>query len=277
MAQSIPDPFLEFLIQFTHPEKMLADMPGMSEETCAAIFGLKVDSFRRIKQRFADRARKAAGDLLEDSAFAAWVDRLPFLPGDKVVGVGDSITDDSQSWLEILRYLLEIRRSQDAITVINAGNSGDTTSQIISWFLGVVVQQPAWIIFFAGANDTRLHGQSPRKGLVSIEETEKNLLMLRKFAADQTSARWVWITPTTILEEKVSAFWSTPQSQQMWLNKDLAAISKVILAQKEPVIDLQSVFGSPSNPDLLLMDGLHPSLNGQKAIVRALVEKLGNL
>jgi acetyl esterase/acyl-CoA thioesterase-1 len=39
-------------------------------------------------------------------------------------------------------------------------------------------------------------------------------------------------------------------------------------------VDLQALFGEPPDPALLLADGLHPSLEGQKAILRAVVAKL---
>jgi acyl-CoA thioesterase-1 len=217
-------------IQFHHPEKVLAGMPGIDDKVVAAILGTDVDMYRKIRAEFAERARKSASDLLNDPAFAVRVDRLPFAAGSTVVGLGDSITDDLQSWLEILRHLLALRRPQDNIKVVNAGVSGDTTCNVVSRFLAVTLEQPGWIICFIGTNDARLHGRSPNKVLVSIEETEKNLAMLRNFAATQTSARWVWITPAAVIEER--------------------------------------------NPDLLLPDGLHPSLAGQAAIVRELVEQL---
>jgi len=47
-----------------------------------------------------------------------------------------------------------------------------------------------------------------------------------------------------------------------------------VRGQTDPVVGVQAIFGVPANPDLLLSDGLHPSLAGQKAIVRALVERL---
>ena len=42
----------------------------------------------------------------------------------------------------------------------------------------------------------------------------------------------------------------------------------------DPVVDLQKIFGCPANPDLLLSEGIHPSLAGHKAIVTALIEQL---
>jgi acetyl esterase/acyl-CoA thioesterase-1 len=51
-------------------------------------------------------------------------------------------------------------------------------------------------------------------------------------------------------------------------------VADIVRRRPEPVVDLQAVFGTPANPDLLLSDGLHPSLAGQIAIVTALVRHL---
>ena len=196
-----------FIVQFFHPEKVYPDSPGMNEPMAAALLGVNLAIYQKLKTHFGEQARRAARELLADSAFAERVDRLPFAPGSRVVGLGDSITDDYQSWLEILRYLLEFRRPQDGIAVINAGVSGDTITQMICRFLRIARQQPDWIICLAGAIDTSVHGLKPINTLVSLPETTKNLAMLRNFAATQTMAHWVWMTPTLVLEEKVAAHW----------------------------------------------------------------------
>jgi len=260
-----------YLIQFQHPEKSL---PGLDETAVAPLFGVDIATYQSIRATFAECAHNAAAALLGDPALADRVDRLPFRSGATVVGLGDSITDDHQSWLEILRHLLSLRRPQDSINVVNAGISGDTTSQIISRFLEVVQQQPDWIICMAGTNDARTHGQSPTKTLVSVEETAKNLAMLRNFAATQTAARWVWMTPTPVIEAQIATDWFLAPFQVVWSNKDLVAIAEIMRHLADPVVDLQTIFGNPTNPELLLSDGLHPSLAGQKAIVTTLIEQL---
>ena len=66
-------------------------------------------------------------------------------------------------------------------------------------------------------------------------------------------------------------------NQLMWRNDDLAAYAALVRRQPgEAVVDLQKVFGRPANPKLLMDDGLNPNIEGQKAIVRALVERLAN-
>jgi acyl-CoA thioesterase-1 len=265
---------LAYIIQFQHPEKIFARMPGIDDATVAAIFGVDLEKYRSIKAGFAQSARRAASELLANPDFAARIDRLPVTLGATVVGVGDSITDDYQSWLEILRHLLELQRPHDGIRVVNAGVSGDTTAQIISRFLAVVDEQPDWIICMAGTNDARMHGLSPTKTLVSIQETAKNLGALRNFAATQTSARWVWMTPAAVIEGWIADDWFLGPLQLRWNNTDLAAIAEVVRQQPDPVVDLHALFGVPAKPEWLLSDGLHPSLGGQQAIARALVEHL---
>jgi acyl-CoA thioesterase-1 len=264
----------EYLIQFIHPDKLVPWSTTVNDRVLSMIYGLDLSDYRAVRKRFSDQARTTAQKLLENADFADRLNRLPFAPKSVVVGLGDSITDDHQSWLEILRELLSLRRRQDAIQVVNAGISGDTTSQLIARFESVIMRKPDWIICMAGSSDARLQGRKPTKTLVSLEETGKNLRMLRHYARTQTRARWIWMTPGTVIEEKIARHWLLGAGKMRWRNRDLAAIARVIRRQPDPVVDLQRVFGRPAKPALLMDDGIHPSLAGQKAILKALIERL---
>ena len=126
---------IEPWVRYTHLEKLYGYLPGMDEELLARLFGLDPQEYRAIRDRFDERARDAAGELLEEPEFAGRVDRLPFRKGDTVVGVGDSITDDLQSWLEIVRHLLQERRSVDGIRVVNRGLSAHTAAMVLRRFV----------------------------------------------------------------------------------------------------------------------------------------------
>ena len=265
---------LSYLFQFTHPEKILSLMPVVTEATIAPLFGLSKATYAHMKHAFAERARQAAEELLSDSAFASQVDRLPFAPGSMVIGVGDSVTDDYQSWLVILRDVLAARRPHEKVHVVNAGKSGDTTTEIISRFLAVVRKKPDWVLFFAGANDVRRHGLAPTKPLVSLEETELNLRVLRNFAATQTQARWVWMTPPPVIESKITEHWYLGSQQVSWSNQDVLAVANMMRRSGDLVADVHAAFGDPVDPALLLDDGIHPSLAGQQLILRTLVASL---
>jgi hypothetical protein len=95
---------LECVVQFQHPEKMIARLPTQPEITDAMIapfFGVDANVYVQIRASFAARAREAARELLENFDLRERVNRLPFEAGTTIVGLGDNITDDLQSWLEM--------------------------------------------------------------------------------------------------------------------------------------------------------------------------------
>jgi acyl-CoA thioesterase I len=193
-----------------------------------------------------------------------------------VLGVGDSFTDDLQSWLEIVRHLLELRRPRDEIRIVNQGVSAQTTAMVLRRFVPLISQQPDWIVCFLGGNDVTRIGPEPNKPQVSPEETAKNLEAMRRMAAGQTNARWVWITPPTFDEERAAAYPPFQMGQSHWRNDDVGAIGDFMREHPDPTVDIQVVFGMSADPKLQGSDGVHPSLAGQKAIARAFVERLAS-
>ena len=260
--------------QFIHPEKVYFYLPGVDDEALARLYGLGGDDYRAIRSRFDATARQAAEDLLADPGFAARVDRLPFRAQATLAGIGDSFTDDLQSWLEILRHVLALRRPQDQIQVVNAAVSARTSTDVLHYLMPTLGLRPDWIFCLAGGNDAKRIGPEPTKTLVGIAETAANFDALRRLAAAQTEAKWVWITPATVDETRIASFPGFQQGQSKWHNADLLAIGDEIRSRPEPVVDLQSRFRNPPRPDLLGPDGLHPSLAGQQEITRAVVERL---
>ncbi|WP_188316852.1 SGNH/GDSL hydrolase family protein [Solihabitans fulvus] len=76
-----------------------------------------------------------------------------------MVAIGESTTDDLQSWLEILRQLLALRRGGDGITVVNAAVAGQTTTEALRAMGTTLETRPDWILCMIGTNDARR--QSP--------------------------------------------------------------------------------------------------------------------
>jgi lysophospholipase L1-like esterase len=261
-------------VRFNHPEKVFGYLPGFDDASLAALYGLDVPTYRVIRGGFADRARRNAEALLADPGFAERVDRLPFAVEVTVVGIGGSFTDDLQSWLEILRHLLALRRPQDRVRVVNDGVSARTSSDVLHYVMAAVMKRPDWIVCLVGGNDAKRIGPEPSKTLVAPEETAANLDAMQRIAAAQTGASWVWITPATVDEARIAAYPGFQMGQSTWRNDDLLAVGDIVRGRKEPVVDLQALFGVPPVADYLGPDGLHPSLTGQQAIARAVVERL---
>lgn len=268
------DPEVVGSVQMMHPEKTYFYLPGFQDESfLAAIYGIDVDTYRAIRADFAATARRAAGELLADSAFAAMVDRLPFAPGETVVAIGASTTDDLQSWFEILRHLLDLQRPGNGIELVNAGISGQNTSQALGQMFMNLTYEPAWILCLLGGNDVLINGVNATKTEVSIDETERNLTEMRHLAADRVP-HWVWMTLPPIDEARVDAYPGFQYSGVRFRNADIDQVNQFLRAQPDPVIDLPVAFGDPVGSDLLGPDGVHATLAGQAAIARAVVEQL---
>lgn len=271
----LKDAMITGQVQFIHPEKVFFYLPGLEDEAAVAgMYGLDVDQYRAIRSHFEAITRQAAEDLLADDDLAARVDRLPFRAQATLVGIGDSFTDDLQSWLEILRQVLALRRPEDQVRVVNAGVSARTSVEVLHYIMPALSLRPDWIFCLVGGNDAKRIGPEPSKTLVSAMETAANLDALRRLAAAQIETGWVWITPGTVDETRIAAFPGFQQGQSSWRNADLLAIGEEMRGRPEPVVDLQSRFGNPPDPELLGPDGLHPSLAGHQAIARAVIERL---
>ncbi|MEW9702216.1 SGNH/GDSL hydrolase family protein [Paenibacillus sp. SI8] len=262
------------LVQTQHPEKLLSFARNLDEKTVAAIYGIDLETYLNVKVLLVQQAKVAAQQLLEDPVFADRVDHLPFKAGETVIGVGESTTDDLLSWFEILRQLLVLQRPQDGIRLVNEGISGHTSTQALARFSGIVAKQPNWILCMLGGNDVLRVGPGSAKTQVSAEETAKNLKEIRRIASARTTASWVWITPPTFDEERVAAFPHFQQGQLSWRNEDILVIGNTIRSLPDPVVDTQEGFGLPASATFIGPDGLHPTIEGHKAIVTWLVEEL---
>lgn len=272
----MPPELLYALIQFQHPKKLVRAIPGGTElpdSAIAALFGLELEPFLQIQQNLKNTVLEAAKQLLTDQDFAARVDSLPFKSGQTIIGLGDSITDDSCSWLELLRVLLKLQRPTEQFNIINAGISGDTTVHVLSRFANLLPLEPDWIMTLIGTNDARTHGAHNKAPLVA--DTARNLETLRTWMMAKTKATRVWLTPPRVIEAKIAAFGWFASSETMWYNTHLEQIAAQVRLLPDLVVDTQAALGE--NPDYLLPDGLHPNLAGQIEMVKAVVQSLNTI
>lgn len=265
-----------WLLKVLQPEKTLGALPGSSALTTdvlAALLGLPRDVYANGQAQLLEGAKAAASELRSDSAIAAWIDRLPVEAGDRVVAFGDSLTSDPQAWAVIINELLHAR---GASLSINAA-PGDTTTHGLIRIGQVVAQQPEWVLFFIGTNDARTQGPTPNKTLVDHEETVRNLRELHARATRETKARCVWITPPAVNEARVSSHWGLSRFGVRFRNEDLGRVATSVKALGAPTVDLFSLLGAPPSPELLMDDGLHFTLEGQKRIALEILRGWGAL
>jgi len=257
-------------LQYTHLEKLYGYLPGMPD-ALPSVFAMPSAEYHAIREGFTAAAWNAAHGLLADPEFAALVDALPFTPGQTVLAVGDSVTDDLQSWAEILRHLLELRRPELGVRLVNNGLSAHTTTMVLRrWPATVNGTRPDWVLCGLGGNDiTRVGGYLQVDPAASVA----NLRRLRAIAPDP---HWLWLTPVPVDEERVTAYPAFRFGGSSWRNDDIHALVEAMRDLDDPVVDLVAAIGVPVGDGLQGEDGVHPTLAGQTRIVRAVVERLAN-
>lgn len=127
--------------------------------------------------------------------------KLPFVNGDKIAFLGDSITqlgaDDPRGWVNILES--RVRKEVDEVAFIHAGIAGNTSSDMIKRVnADVIRRKPTWIFFSCGVND------SPNPAVdnpgVPLEKYVKNVTeIFNRF--DKTKAKVIVLSQTPVLED----------------------------------------------------------------------------
>jgi acyl-CoA thioesterase-1 len=274
-APEVGDALLARLVRFEHPAKLLgvAELPGagsLPDALVAAAYATRPDVLARLRDELAATARGAAEALLADPRLHAAAAAFPVGAGGLVVALGDSITDDLLSWAEILRHALAIARPGDAVTVVNAGVSGDTTADALRRLHGIVALRPELVITMLGTNDCQRHGPTGAP-LADARASLRNLRAIAGWLRGHGAAL-AWLSPPPVLEPALAA--AVGERPFAIRDADVAAVLDALAYCGGPVLDVRAALGGPLDA-VLLDDGVHPSLEGQTRIAAGLLRMLG--
>ncbi len=187
-------------------------------------------------------------------------------PGGTVVALGDSITDDLQSWAELLRGCLERVRPGE-VTVVNAGVSGDTTADALARLHGIAALRPDLVIAMLGTNDCQLHGPD-RAQLVSPGASRDNVTAISRWLAE-AGTRVVWLTPPPVDRDALLA--GVGERAFDIDAADLRRLSQWLTESGLEVVDAGARLAPSVADGDLLADGLHPTITGQRRILEAVL------
>jgi len=233
---------------------------------------------RRELRRSVEAVGGAAREVLAEPGLeaAARVIRRSYA-GRSIVCLGDSITADRQSWAEIMSVILG-----PDVTVINAGRSGDTSADMIARFhLSVRAHRPAVVIIMAGTNDARrytsdLHASNGYGSLIIDDDgSDANFQELERLALSISGAAVVWIVPPPIDDPRVATHPAGRLAHARWTDDEVKRKGDLVTRRFRRVADARAEFDRRGvATDLLMEDGLHPNLAGQKAITIVALKQL---
>ena len=270
---------VRWLMKVIQPERTLASLPGgsgLGPSVHAGLLGIPQEVYTTELGRMQQEVMDAADELLADPVVAAMVDRLPLGGGAKVVAFGDSLTSDPQSWAVILREMLAKRRG-DGISLSIDAVGGETTTHGLVRIAGTIEAQPDWVLLLFGTNDARTQGPNATKTLVHAEETARNVAEVRRRISHETSATTIWIAPPAVDEAMVASHWGLARFGVGFRNEALRTVAQIVSESEGPTIDAFAALGSPPRPDLMMGDGLHFTIEGQKRMALEVIRGWSDL
>ena len=200
----------------------------------------------------------------------------PFLPQQRLLFIGDSITDCGRrtnspplgsGYVRRVADGLAAALPEHSLTILNRGVSGDTTRDLLGrWQADVIDQAPDHLIIAIGINDvwrfmSRRFGEA-----VAVGEYEQNLRhLLNKTAAALPACKLALLEPFLVEANQLDIFRRSLAPYQAVL-RALAAQFQVPLVSLQHAFDAAIAAGTP--PQDLAGDRVHPSAAGHALIAQ---------
>jgi acetyl esterase len=273
-----PDDVSRIPFRFLHVDKalMLARSPlppRALRRLSAGLVGCEEWTYAQVDRALAQAVRTAAEELLSDDSFRSALACLPLAPDDRIVALGDSITDDACSWAEQFKAVLALARP--GVTLINQGVTGITTVGQLARIDRLCQARPTWVIQMLGTNDARLQGTRSLTRMLRLEETVRNFGKLTDLVTKDADADLTRMTPPPVIGQRADQWEPFIAEQITWRSADVAEVAQALLQLDQTAVDPHAALESAS-AELLLPDGVHPTVAGQTEILRTLVTHLAS-
>lgn len=268
----------QYIIPFYHAGKRHPLFPGRNSiEAEADLLGITVEELQEYRLNLNQNAKQAALELLKEDEIIDLLDKIPFDGNETIVALGDSSTEDAQGWFNIFKNLLEISSENAEFQFINAGISGNTTTDALRRLdRDVLLSEPDWVFVSLGTYDVQRLNIAPGRTLIPLSETWENLNTIQEILEEQLENPVVWITPTPVISELLEANLMHEFSID---EMDMAQVIEVVAGKRGVIIDPQGRRFGEEKPQAwnYLSDGLNPSLAGHINTVREILKMMAQV
>ena len=203
---------------------------------------------------------------------------LVFGAGQKIVFIGDSITDCGRRELElgigyvrIISSLLSARYPELGLEFVNMGIGGNTVSDLADrWESDVIGQQPDWLSVSIGINDVWRQVGEREEGVV-IDEFEETYRKLLTRTREATQSRFI-LMETTVLSETIEDEGNELLKAYNECIRNLAKEFDAVLVPQNS----EWHKALAANPEVRwTTDGVHPLPNGHGLMARIWLDTVG--
>ncbi len=183
----------------------------------------------------------------------------------KIVCIGNSIVNGFP--LRRSQCFVSLLREATGWEIINKGNNGETTAQILARFeRDVISHHPDCVLILTGTNDSIYQDATP-------EEAFQNLIHMANAAALH-GIRSVFLTPLPVDEAMATERWMQGYGiNYARVTEELDALSDMIRRSGTRYLDLNQLYRECGQ----YLDGIHPTAAGHRFIAERLLEFLQKL
>ena len=210
------------------------------------------------------------------------MEQLVFRPGQRLVFIGDSITDAGRrqpgtqpygnGYVHLARAFLVARYPALGLDITNQGIGGNTVRDLDQrWEQDVVALRPDWLSVKIGINDVWRTVAGRHKEAVPLEEYVATYERLLARARDATGARLILMEPYVIEADRADRFRALID-QYLPVVHRLAEQFGAILIRTQAAFD-EALLAQPAA--YWAEDRVHPNAPGHAVIARAWLRGVG--
>ncbi len=210
-----------------------------------------------------------------------------FAPNNKIVIMGDSITDCGRTqpvgeglfnpygsgWVNVAVGLLGAVYPQYRLRLVNMGTSGHTVRDLAArWDRDVTAQQPDWVAVMIGTNDVWRQFDLPLITEQHVYPEEYAATLERLVASTMPTVKGMILMTPFYLEPNKTEPMRAMMDQYGAIVKDIAA------RYGAHFVDTQAAMAGllkHYSPNYIAWDRVHPSILGHTAIARAFLDAVG--
>jgi len=197
-------------------------------------------------------------------------------PGDRLVCIGDSITQDGEGYVAIAKAFFEGRGT--GVEVVNAGMGSNTAKDMLARFdADVLARRPTWVSIMAGVADTirQLRGDPEACDVEQYQEVVGE--MIAKTTA--AGAKVALCTPTHI-----EYFWAEGKHREAdliiaekaaWLREKAQAEGHLLVPTSEALLRAADEASAAAKWVTLTLDGVHLNDLGRAVTAAAFLQAFG--
>ncbi len=238
-------------------------------ERLAVVYGTDLHwvktEVEKIEREVQEGAKKVASAMNLDKLKAARSLKVAFL--------GDSITSDRQSYLQMIR---EVVKDIPAFEIIDFSISGHKSGDLLTAMFPNVVGAEADIVhIMIGTNDLRRNDDKYGVSHTSIQEFEKNMNYIVGILREEGTKVILSTVPPFSQAKAVENFVGY---RMLFREEDRQAFNEVLrkIARKYGAIvnEMDEIYGQYTPDELTLIDGIHLNQTGQELLAEGVVKKL---